>query len=159
MRTAGFLFGAVAVLVLVLPVAYQTNDDPQISQILLGDQLLGTQPDAHCIFINSGLGWIVSRMSGIWPDLNWYGLLIAALYALAYVVVGLSLTGDDRGKKGSGRDAAVHSGGMLPADCQSGLLGCRSSVPCTRVHGALTDGGAGDGEFGAANRMGMDAAQ
>lgn len=86
--TAFFVIAASLMLViLVFPVAYQTNDDPAFAMVLQGDNVLGIEPDSHSIHIHFFLGWIVSFLSKSYPNIAWYGLLMSFLYILAYTLI------------------------------------------------------------------------
>lgn len=89
MKIASILSPAILMVIIFMlfPVAYQTNDDPNIALILEGDNNIGMKADAHSIFINYMVGWIVYSLSTHWPNTGWYGLLMASLYVVAYVFI------------------------------------------------------------------------
>lgn len=80
-------------IVFICPLAYQTNDDATLAQILQGDRGLETPPDARALYVHSAIGSVVSAASRRWPAIAWYGVFSVVLCAGAFAVMGASLPG------------------------------------------------------------------
>lgn len=102
----------------VLPIVYETVDDPVMALILQGEKALQLAPDPHALFVHYLLGWFVSSLSSMFEGVAWYGVLMALLYAVAYTVVGIHLlqirNGERPGRKIWIYVAFLAAFGLLP---------------------------------------------
>ena len=69
---------------------YETNDDLMMQMIAAGFHT--GHPDAHLVFSNILIGWVLRFLFGIWPGCNWYLIYLlavhyAAMTAIAFLVV------------------------------------------------------------------------
>jgi hypothetical protein len=128
--------------IVVFPVAYQTNDDPSIARVLQGDPAIGTDPDGRSGVILSGVGWMISSLTGLIPGVAWYGLFVASLYVFGYSIIGHGFL------KGVGAAtlverlcvfaAFVWAFALLPMvlfqwSVAAGLLALAGMIPCVRL--------------------------
>ncbi len=69
---------------------YETNDDQMMQMIAAGFH--SGHPDAHLVFSNILVGWVLRFFFGTWPGHNWYLIYLltvhfAAMTAVAFLVV------------------------------------------------------------------------
>jgi len=125
----------------MLPVVYQTNDDPHTTLILQGDKTLEIAPNAHVQTVHYFIGRIVSSLSVGFPHVAWYGLLMASFYILAFTVIGWKLPGI-KCRSSVGRGIGIFlvfvvAYALLPLllfqfTIVAGLLALAGMLPCVR---------------------------
>jgi len=74
-----------AVLAIVLPLAYEENDDVMMCMIANGSYS-GT-PDCHLVYINVIYGWVLTLLYGLTQAVEWYTLSFAVLHVLSMTVL------------------------------------------------------------------------
>lgn len=80
-RGKAIFYGAVAMPAIVtwvlMPVNYNVNDDVDLEHIISG--MHTGAPDGHAIYIQAMLSYPLSWLYGLFPDWNWYGVLLYSL--------------------------------------------------------------------------------
>ena len=93
--SAALILGAVAALWIVIPPAYDTNDDATIRGVLEGTRVPGQPPTGFALLPHAALGWSLVGVREVWPsayawDITITGTLIWGLAVFASLVWGSS---------------------------------------------------------------------
>jgi len=75
----------VVLVVTLLPFYYETNDDPAIIGIVSGAMKGGS--DYHTVFMNSILGFALSRLYLLSVSVEWYTLFLVVLHIVSCVII------------------------------------------------------------------------
>ena len=82
------------IMAIVLPIHFETNDDVTMCEIANGR--FSGRPDAHLVFINALLGWLLAALYRMTCIVEWYTLVLCVLHVVAFTGVVYFIINDSR---------------------------------------------------------------
>ncbi len=70
-----------ALMAWLLPIRFEVNDDAMMCMIANGK--FTSVPDGHLVYINAIYGWVLAKLYGWIPAVEWYTLLFCVLHVVS----------------------------------------------------------------------------